>query len=332
VRIDLVDHAQKRRRRPQDRRTKRGPSRAFDSAIALPEIPTRQGSRRERRSREVADPPARERQSSERRQQERRALGSASERRARRVGVRGSVRRIPVLLVLVALVGGIVYTSTDARFFVYGAEIHGAQHLAPTTIYEYAGVHEQNIFWIDPQQVAQRIIALDGIKVVRVSCELPAKVIIEVEERQPTIMWRAQSQGKDWWLDAEGHVLPYHGDPKAPDTVFVVDASQRHLAVGQTVKPVGIAQSVLQLAEALPDVQLFYYQADRGLSFTQQAATGSWPVYVGSSDNLPRKIQVMIALTGYLKANGIQPRYIDVRWADHPVYGRPAAENPAGGE
>jgi cell division septal protein FtsQ len=317
VRIDLVDHA-------RNRRKKRRASRVFDSAIALPEVAARQGERKGRQRREAADPRALEREAAELRQKQRYAPGSAAERRASRTALRGFVRRAPVFLLLAALLGGIVYTSTDAQFFVYEAEIHGAQHLSQKTIYDSAGVHEQNIFWIDPQQVARRLVALEGIKVARVSCDLPARVVIEVEERQPAIMWRAQSQGKDWWLDAEGRVLSYHGDVQSPDTVFVVDASERNLEVGQTVQPVGIADSVLQLAEALPDVQLFYYQADRGLSFTQQATTGSWPVYVGSSEDLPRKIQVMMALTAYLKANGIQPRYMDVRWANHPVYGRPA--------
>lgn len=317
MRIDLVDHA-------RNRRKKRRTSRVFDSAIALPKVPARRGERKERQRQSAADPRALEREAREVRQQQRYAPGSAAERRASRTVLRGFVRRMPVLLLLATLLGGIVYTSIDARFFVYEAEIHGAQHLSPETIYESAGVDEQNIFWIDPQQVALRLIALEGIKVVRVSCELPARVVIEVEERQPAIMWRAQSQGKDWWLDAQGRVLPYHGDTQSPDTVFVVDASERNLDVGQTVQPTGIADSVMQLAEALPGVRLFYYQADRGLSFTQQAATGSWPVYVGSSEDLPRKIQVMMALTAYLKANGIHPRYMDVRWANHPVYGRPA--------
>jgi hypothetical protein len=242
------------------------------------------------------------------------------------------VRRLPVLLLLAVLVGGIVYASVDARFFVYEAAIRGATHLPATTIYQAAGVHEQNIFWINPQDVARRILALEGIKAVTVSCDLPARVSIEVEERQPVILWRTQSQQHDWWVDTEGRILPYHGDVDSPDTVFVLDSSERNLDVGHTIEPQGLARSVLQLAEALPDVQVFYYQADRGLSFSQQGAAGSWPVYVGSSEDLARKIQVMLALASYLEANGIRPRYVDVRWADHPVYGRPAAELSGGGE
>jgi hypothetical protein len=51
-------------------------------------------------------------------------------------------------------------------------------------------------------------------------------------------------------------------------------------------------------------------------------AGAEWLVHVGTSDDLPRKIRVLQALTEYLKSNNVQPRYADVRWADHPVYGR----------
>lgn len=332
VRIDLVENARKQRKRRRDRSQKRRPARTFDSAIALPEAPAQGWKRTGRQRQESTDPRAVERQALARRQQRRPAPGTAVDRQARRAVVRTLIRRLPVLMLLAALVAGIAYTSVDARFFVYEAAIQGARHLPAATIYESAGVHEQNIFWINPQEVARRIVALEGIKAVRVSCDLPARVAIEVEERQPAILWRAQSQARDWWLDAEGRVLPYHGDVKSPETIFVLDSSERDLDVGRTVEPLGLAHSVFQLAEALPGVRLFYYQRDRGLSFVQQADTGSWPVYVGNSEDLPRKIRVMLALTSYLKANGIRPRYVDVRWADHPVYGQPAADGTGGGE
>lgn len=332
VRIDLVENANDQRRGRRDHRKKRRAARTFDSAVALPRVPARRGERTARQRSGTAEPRSVEKQARARRQQQRRDPESAAQRQARRATVRAWVRRFPGLLLLAALVGGIVYASVDARFFVYEAAVRGAQHLPATTIYETAGVHEQNIFWIDPQDVARRIIALEGIKAVQVSCDLPARVVIEIEERQPVILWRAQSQERDWWVDAEGRILPYHGDVNSPDTVFVLDSSERRLDVGQTVEPQGIARSVLQLAEALPEVKVFYYQADRGLSFIQQGEMGSWPVYVGGSEDLARKIQVMLTLTSYLQGNRVRPRYVDVRWADHPVYGRPAAEVSGGGE
>lgn len=332
MRIDLVKNADNQRKSQRDRRKKRRAARSFDSAVALPRVRDHRVEKKARRRSETAEPLPSGRRAPARRQPRQPDPEAAANRQARRAVARAALRRLPVLLLLATLVGGIVYASVDARFFVYEATIRGARHLPAATIYQAADVHEQNIFWISPEDVARRIIALEGIKAVEVTCDLPARVVIEVEERQPVILWRAQSQERDWWIDAEGRVLPYHGEVNSPETVFVLDASERDLDVGRTVEPQGLAHSVLQLAEALPEVQVFYYQADRGLSFVQQGEMGSWPVYVGSSEDLARKIQVMLALTSYLKANGVRPRYVDVRWADHPLYGRPAAEAGGGGE
>lgn len=241
------------------------------------------------------------------------------------------VRRLPVVVALVALALLVIYASTDAKFFVYTAQIVGGGHTGPQAIYEAAGVHEKNIFWVDPEQVAEEIMQLEGVKSVNVRCELPARVIIEVEEREPVVMWRATSQGQDLWLDEKGRVLPYHGDVNSPEMVFVIDYGERHLQVGDAVSPEGIVQSILKLDAALPGVKIFFYQPDRGLSFNYQVNGGEWPVYVGTADDLVRKIQVLQTLTEYLLEQGIGPRYVDVRWAEHPVYGGQFGET-AGGE
>ncbi len=331
MRIDLAG-GHKRKRKTGRRRQPRRSFRTFDSAIALPEPRSR---RRVGKGPQL--PPSD--QASRRRG---RTGPSSIGRLKRSKGAEKSsskTRRWRVawlkLLVLVALAGLgslVAYASADAKFFVYEGRIVGARHSDAVEIYRTAGVHEQSIFWLDPQQVARRVIQLDGIRAVRVRCELPSRVIIEVEEREPAVMWRAGRQQRDWWLDGEGVVLPYHGDVNAPNTVFVVDSSDRELQVGDRIEPAGIAQSVLRLAQAVPGIRVFFYEPDRGLSFTQQVGGAEWPVYVGTSRDLARKIQVMQALTSHLQENDMRPRYVDVRWADHPVYGKTPADETVGGQ
>ncbi len=230
-------------------------------------------------------------------------------------------------LLLLGLIGIFAYTSTDAEFFVYEAKVVGAHHVDATAIYQAAGVHEQNIFWIRPQQVAGRIAQLEGIKAVRVHCNLlPTEVKIEVEERKPVIMWRALNHNQDWWLDEEGMVLPYHGDPQSPETVFVVGSGKLQAEVGSVIEPEGVTSSVLQMASAMPETRIYFYNDDRGLSFRQELNGVEWPVYVGTSEQLWRKIQVVQALTAHFIEGNIQPQYVDVRWAEYPVYGQPASE------
>lgn len=247
----------------------------------------------------------------------RRALG----RSATRILHWFSPARWLLALAFVALLGLLGFASVDRMFFVYEAQITGTHHTQPSLVYETAGIHEQNIFWIKPRDVARNIVGLPGVKSVRVRCTLPANVTIELVEREPIVLWRSIAQGRDFWLDEEGLVLPHHGDPSAASTVFVVDYSDRQLEEGAHLEPAGLVDSVLQLTAEMPQARLFFYSADRGLSYHQQEDGGQWTVYVGTSDSLPRKIQAVGVISEYLRTNGIRASYIDVRWPDRPVYG-----------
>jgi hypothetical protein len=352
VRINLADDPKKRRKRKRGRRRRSGRrQQSYDTSIVMPQALPRDrtgrgrfGSKRRGRSAkgsaEGRKPAGRSQAIPDRTPRSRGALRRRSTqleagvlvRPTRGIRWRFILLRLPVGVVLVALACLAIYASTAPRFFVYNAQIVGGNHIGPEAIYQVAGVHEQNIFWVDPQRVAEDVMQLEGIKSVEVHCELPARVIIEVEEREPVVMWRATTQQQDLWLDEEGRVLPYHGDASSPEMVFVVDYGERHLQAGDTVEPEGIVESTLQLDAALPGVKIFFYQPDRGLSFTHRVNGGEWPVFVGTADDLARKIQVLQALTEYLLEQGIDPRYVDVRWADHPVYGRPFGETAEGEE
>lgn len=235
------------------------------------------------------------------------------------------------LALLLVLLSGAAYAASDERFFVYQAAISGAEHLDARAVYSAAGVDKQSIFWVNPERIRDQVSALQGVKSVEVRCSLPSQVAIHVEERQPAILWRLDGQHQDWWLDAEGFVLPYHGDTQAPGTVFVIDYSDRTLVPGQTIEPAGLASSVLKMAASLSGVRVFFYDANRGLYFTQAAEAGEWPVYVGDSADLAHKIQVTELLNKHFQDSKIKPTYVDVRWADRPVYGLPGGATASGG-
>ena len=315
MRINFVDRDKDKKQRRRSGSSRRSRTRTYHSAIAQPQMQDRPSARTRR-------PSARQRQS--------RAQARAEQQEHRTspsiwkiIGWRAIGIRVPGVLMLVALVTAIVFGSTDASFFVYDAKISGNQHIESSKIYEFAGVHEQHIFWIRPEEVAQRVAQIPGIKSVRVRTGLPGKVSIEVVERKPLMVWRTLTHGGDWWLDDEGIVLRYGGDADDPETIYVVDSSNRQLQYGDQIEPEEIVDWVEQLAAALPGARYFYYQGDRGLHFSQERLGLDWPVYVGNGENLTRKIQAVQALNEYLKSNNIQATFVDVRWPDLPVYGKP---------
>jgi len=322
VRIDLA--AGDRARRGYNRQ---GRSAAFESVLTFPQGLIRRPPSRARESERVRD---RDELARRRREQARAERATTTRRKLYLTGA--ILKRIPMLLLLMAMLAALAYVSLDAKFFVYQASVVGAKHVDAGRIYEAASIHEQNIFWVHPRQVAQRVLELDGIRAVSVQCDLPARVRIQVEEREPVLVWRSLTQQQDWWLDRDGVVLPYGGDPHAAETLYVIDSGSRQLETGQLLQPDAVVPSVLQLARVLPDVKIFYYQEDKGLSFIQEEGNRTWPVYVGGVENLARKIEVMQALNTYLSDKGIQPNYVDVRWSDHPVYGQKPSAAEAGGD
>ncbi len=323
MRISLDEGKDKKRSRQEKRRDRRRPPGTFDAAIAQPQLQLGTGPRTKRSAL-------------------RRSSTEAALPRTTRLPSLAPVgalvawplawRRLPAVLVLLAVLGVMLYALLDSSFYVYGAEITGARYHDSSTILQAAGINEVHIFWVRPEEVKENILQLGGVKSVDVRCGLPAAIAIEIEEREPVVLWRATSQERDWWLDEEGVVLPYHGDAHSDKVVFVIDSSKRPLQAGETLKPAGIVPSAVRLAAALPGTRLFYFQEDRGLSFTQKGPKGEYPVYFGTSDDLARKIQVLQALNDYLAIRKIKPSYVDVRWADRPVYGKPGGKSRGGSQ
>lgn len=309
MQISLIDREERSSRR-KARRKRSHRYHTYESVLALPQ------SRTKRRI------------GMQRRQAERRTRGEAQGTVSiqplwRRIPWRLVVPRIPALILMIGALALSVIVSTSASFFVYGAQIQGNRHIDAASIFEASGVNERHILWVDPREVAEQISQIPGVKSVTVRLSLPAQVIIQVREREPVIMWRTMSVGGDWWLDEEGFVLPYHGDTEHPNTVFVVDWSDRQLQPNARIDPPDLVLWVKQMAQALPGARLFYYQQDRGLNFIQEKDNHKWPVYVGDGQGLALKIRSVQALSSYLLAHEIYPGFIDVRWPELPVFGEP---------
>ena len=69
------------------------------------------------------------------------------------------------------------------------------------------------------------------------------------------------TQERDWWLDEEGVVLPYHGDAQAGRNALCHRRDPRE-DYGQSIQPEGIVASVIQLATALPGIDFTTMQSE----------------------------------------------------------------------
>lgn len=227
------------------------------------------------------------------------------------------VKGAKVLGVLVLLgLGWIGYTIfTTPTFFVYTAEIRGNTAVSTREIYSMSGIDSQSIFWINPAEVVKRITRLPNIKSAGVTLALPAKVVIEVTERRPELLW--QTGSTVWWVDQEGTVLP----PKADLTgmLRIIDDDKQPLEPGYQIEA-AIVDGAQTLRVLVPNVQVMRYSKSLGLTV---ATPEGWPVYLGDGRDIKAKLVVLTAVLADLKERNITPAYIDMRNPLQPIY-RPA--------
>jgi len=215
-----------------------------------------------------------------------------------------------VSLLLAGLLAWALYEfSFSYTFFVYGASIRGNHMLPAEAIYVASEVHEQSIFWLIPREIAARIEAQPYVKQAEVRCHLPNRVIIEVTERVPRLVWRAGQE--EFWVDEEGIALPPLPD-QAPPPLLLIDDEGKAAARSEEkkLKP-GVAEGILLVAEAMPEVTRFRYDRRWGLIF--QTPYG-WQVALGDGKHMPYKVNVLLALQKDFLARGERLNWIDIRF------------------
>ncbi len=200
-------------------------------------------------------------------------------------------------------------------FYVYTADIQGNHILSAEEIYAASQVHTLSVFWIDPKTAKRNVESLPNVKNAQVKVTLPANVRIEVEERQPEVVWQS---GEDlWWIDNEGtFVTPKEGVEVAAGRLRIVDTDERKVRVNDTIDT-AIIRGAQIVHEQKPEVEQIYHSQYYGLYyFTPEG----WPVILGKASNIPVKLAVADAMIADLQTRQITPAFVDVRNPRRGVY------------
>jgi cell division septal protein FtsQ len=229
--------------------------------------------------------------------------------------VRDSLRahgRLSFNVLVLGLLGwGLVWFFASDQFYVQQVVVTGNQRVSAEAILAVSGIQEYSIFWISPRKVISSIIeSLPPIKHVRVRYGLPNLVTLIVQEQGEQVMWLVM--GRRYWVDDDGYLhLAQGGDepellvkdirPGLPDRV-----DTRALLAAQ------------QITYLLPELQVVEYAPITGLRF---AHPRGWVVYLGTGDDMARKVNVLRALEVELTKEGTeQPVLVDLRFPESPYY------------
>ena len=233
---------------------------------------------------------------------------------ARRLrGSHWSRAKIASLLLLGLLAWALYEFSSSYTFFVYEASIQGNRLLSADAIYAASGIDEHSIFWLDPQEIAANILeAHPYVKHVVVRCQLPNRVIIEVTERLPRLLW--QAGGENFWVDDEGVPLPPL-DSQPPPLLLIDDEASAADEDGRL--KTGIVEGILLISARMPEVTQFRYDRTWGLLFESPYG---WQVALGHGERMWYKVNVLVTLQEEILARREHPQLIDLRFSEGMYY------------
>jgi len=215
--------------------------------------------------------------------------------------------RIPALILLGIAAWGLwtIYTSTD--FQVTRPELTGIEYLSPSRVRTIAGVTGRSIFDVDPKQVLEILESLPEIEFATVDVQWPNKVLIQIEEREPVLVWN--DAGQTWLLSADG--LAFYMRDSIPG-LFYVHSLTSVLELDEPLEP-AIEKEKIKAAYDL----CLLLQAQNPLLYDQHYGFGfrddrGWIAYFGTSGDMAVKLKIYNEIADKLAKEGYPATLVSV--------------------
>ena len=210
------------------------------------------------------------------------------------------------LFLAVGAVFAIAYGFLSLDFWVYSAGVSNNRFTSSEQVYSEAGIHGFSAFFIDPSQVTKQLKQLPHVKNAHVRIRLPADVHIQVEERDPIILY--QIQGNSHWIDNEGVIMS--AVEERTELVKLIDDDKGGMLDERHIKP-GLFKAIQHVTGTLPEVKTFRYQEPYGLFFISPEG---WRVYLGSTDDMDAKLATWEAIRSKILQENHSVQEVDVRY------------------
>ncbi len=228
---------------------------------------------------------------------------------------------------LVGALGFMIYTLWFSPFFsVEAINVTGLVRLTNTEINSVADVIGKSIIFVNPVDLGQKFQdAFPELVNISVETDFPNKVIVNLVERQPVLVW--QQDGQTFWVDDNGYAFSPHseGGPsvivQGSDLLSISPPEDDMLEEGEIsiqTLPVDLVNAILTISPQVPENTPIIYDSQYGLGWTDPRG---WQVYFGSSDeDMAIKLKVYEKTYRRLKKAGIRPAFISVEHVHAPYY------------
>ena len=199
--------------------------------------------------------------------------------------------RLPAFLLSVGLSVVLVAFAVSDAFTVDAVVIRGNSIAYADSIVEASGAMGASVFRVNTERVAERVANHPAVSSAEVRVELPDRVVVNVVEREPAIVWQSDEQAvlidEFGWVLAEGE----RDDQIEPERVAAV----RHLD------------------ESFESSSTVTFSDNEGfvVHFPNQQA-----IVLGEAEQLPVKLQVVSAV----QQREVDWTRLDVRDPERPYY------------
>ena len=239
---------------------------------------------------------------------------------------------------IVINMSGLIYLMLKAPFLMIGSpQVNGVQRVSAADIQAVAVAAGTPIVKFDPAAARYNVeAAFPELKTVDIRLDIPARVVVDVSERQPVIEWQ-HGDGKTW-IDDEGVLFTPRGEaggllsiqsnttppvqrPIEPEEALLFGTGKNASTLQEPLRERldgELMQTIMHLASIMPQGTVLYYSGEQGLGWF---APEGWQVYVGTwLDNLDTKVEVYEAIVEHLNQQGISPAMISVAQVNAPFY------------
>ena len=231
-----------------------------------------------------------------------------------RVGASLDVPRPKILAAMLTLllVSALTALFVLDLFYIFDFEVAGLRLLNKGEVERASGVAGYNIFFIDAHSVERTLAKLPEVKSVRVTTQLPNRMMVNIVERQPEVVWVHGAE--NYCVDADGIV--FRARTNMPPLPVIHDVDQGAVKVGQRVSSTAIA-AFHAFREAWNDgPRQVEWSSARGLAFTDEHG---WKIYLGDAEEMAGKLAKLRVLVPQLVAQNTRVRFIDLGRGD-PYY------------
>lgn len=215
--------------------------------------------------------------------------------------------RLPAFVLSAGMAVMLVVFAVSDDFRVESVVIRGNSIAFADAVVEQSRALGQPVFQLNTRDVAESVARHPVVDSARVRVELPDRVVVNVVERVPSIVW--QTGDRAVLIDQHGWVLVEGESDELP---WVVELDGSLPAPGSHVDP-GKVAAVRYLTEEFGDEGVLEYEDDVGF---QVYLGDDQLVLFGSPNELPVKMEVVSAL----RSSSAEWSRLDVRDPERPVY------------